>query len=44
MNFNASPYDNGVSGMTKEFEISAQAAKCGAMVSFCSYPTVSDSP
>jgi len=34
MNFNTSLYSNGITGMTEEFGISAQAARCGAMVSF----------
>ena len=32
MNFNTSLYGNAVPGMTKEFGISAQAARCGAMI------------
>jgi hypothetical protein len=32
MNFNTSLYSNAIGGMTKEFGISSQAARCGAMV------------
>jgi MFS family permease len=32
MNFNTSLYSNAITGMTKEFNISAQAARCGAMI------------
>ncbi|KAG9678229.1 MFS transporter, partial [Aureobasidium melanogenum] len=32
MNFNTSLYSNAITGMTEEFNISAQAARCGAMV------------
>lgn len=32
MNFNTSLYSNAITGMTEEFNISAQAARCGAMI------------
>jgi len=32
MNFNASLYSNAVKGISKEFDVSAQAARCGAMI------------
>jgi len=32
MNFNTSLYSNAITGMTEEFGISAQAARCGAMI------------
>lgn len=32
MNFNTSLYSNGLKGMSEEFHISAQAARCGAMI------------
>ena len=32
MNFNSSVYSNAISGMQEEFDISAQAARCGAMI------------
>lgn len=32
MNFNTSLYSNAITGMTEEFHISAQAARCGAMI------------
>ena len=32
MNFNTSLYSNAIGGMTEEFGISAQAARCGAMI------------
>lgn len=37
MNFNASVYGNSVSGLTKEFGISAQAARTGQMIFLISY-------
>ncbi|KAJ5907379.1 hypothetical protein N7495_000061 [Penicillium taxi] len=32
MNFNTSLFSNGLDGMSKEFDISLQAARCGAMI------------
>lgn len=32
MNFNTSLYSNGIKGISKEFGVSAQAARCGAMI------------
>lgn len=32
MNFNTSLYSNGLGGISKEFDISEQAARCGAMI------------
>jgi len=32
MNFNASLYFNAIPGITKEFGVSKQAARCGAMI------------
>lgn len=32
MNFNTSLYSNGLKGISKEFDISEQAARCGAMI------------
>ncbi|RKF83239.1 putative efflux pump kojT [Golovinomyces cichoracearum] len=32
MNFNTSLYSNAIPGITKEFDVSAQAARCGAMI------------
>ena len=32
MNFNTSLYSNGVGGISKEFHVSEQAARCGAMI------------
>ncbi|TQS35650.1 hypothetical protein Golomagni_03925 [Golovinomyces magnicellulatus] len=32
MNFNTSLYSNAIPGITKEFNVSAQAARCGAMI------------
>ncbi|KAA6409651.1 MAG: MFS multidrug transporter [Lasallia pustulata] len=32
MNFNTSLYSNGLGGISKEFHVSAQAARCGAMI------------
>ena len=32
MNFNTSLYSNAVSGISEEFNVSKQAARCGAMV------------
>jgi hypothetical protein len=32
MNFNTSLYSNGLGGISKEFNISEQAARCGAMI------------
>lgn len=37
MNFNTSLYSNGVSGISEEFGISEQAAKCGAMIFLVMY-------
>ena len=37
MNFNTSLYGNAIPGMTKEFGISAQAARCGAMIFLVTY-------
>lgn len=32
MNFNTSLYSNGLGGISEEFGVSAQAARCGAMI------------
>jgi MFS family permease len=32
MNFNTSLYGNAIKGITEEFNVSAQAARCGAMI------------
>lgn len=32
MNFNTSLYSNGITGISEEFHVSAQAARCGAMI------------
>jgi len=32
MNFNTSLYSNGIDGISKEFRVSAQGARCGAMI------------
>ncbi|KAL8907184.1 MAG: hypothetical protein Q9207_001550 [Kuettlingeria erythrocarpa] len=37
MNFNTSLYSNGLKGIEKEFGISAQAARCGAMIFLVTY-------
>jgi hypothetical protein len=37
MNFNASLYSNAVSGISKEFHVSEQAARCGAMIFLVAY-------
>jgi hypothetical protein len=37
MNFNASLYSNAVSGISKEFDMSEQAARCGAMIFLVAY-------
>jgi hypothetical protein len=37
MNFNASLYSNAVSGISKEFDISEQTARCGAMIYLVAY-------
>lgn len=37
MNFNTSLYSNGIGGISKEFGISEQAARCGAMIYLVTY-------
>ncbi|KAL9011351.1 MAG: hypothetical protein Q9173_003794 [Seirophora scorigena] len=37
MNFNTSLYSNGVHGISEDFHISAQAARCGAMIFLVTY-------
>ncbi|KAL8971720.1 MAG: hypothetical protein Q9197_003129 [Variospora fuerteventurae] len=37
MNFNTSLYSNGVHGISEEFHVSAQAARCGAMIFLVTY-------
>ena len=37
MNFNASLYANAVSGISKEFKVGEQAARCGAMIFLIAY-------
>ncbi|KAI4147284.1 MAG: hypothetical protein L6R39_003170 [Caloplaca ligustica] len=37
MNFNTSLYSNGLGGIEKEFGVSAQAARCGAMIFLITY-------
>jgi len=37
MNFNTSLYSNGLDGISKEFGVSAQAARCGAMIFLVAY-------
>lgn len=37
MNFNTSLYSNGLKGISKEFGVSAQAARCGAMIFLITY-------
>ncbi|KAL8747763.1 MAG: hypothetical protein Q9190_000421 [Brigantiaea leucoxantha] len=37
MNFNTSLYSNGLKGIEEEFKISAQAARCGAMIFLVTY-------
>lgn len=37
MNFNTSLYSNGLGGISEEFGVSAQAARCGAMVFLVTY-------
>jgi MFS family permease len=37
MNFNASLYSNAVGGISKEFHVSEQAARCGAMIFLIAY-------
>lgn len=37
MNFNTSLYSNAIPGITEEFGVSAQAARCGAMIFLVTY-------
>ena len=37
MNFNSSLYGNAIKGISKEFHVSAQAARCGAMIFLVAY-------
>ncbi|MCO5566243.1 hypothetical protein L7F22_019919 [Adiantum nelumboides] len=37
MNFNTSLYSNGLGGISEEFNVSAQAARCGAMIFLVTY-------
>lgn len=37
MNFNTSLYSNGLSGISEEFNVSMQAARCGAMIFLVCY-------
>lgn len=37
MNFNTSLYSNAITGITEQFNVSAQAARCGAMVFLVTY-------
>ncbi|KAL9614591.1 MAG: hypothetical protein Q9167_000960 [Letrouitia subvulpina] len=37
MNFNTSLYSNGLKGIEEEFKVSAQAARCGAMIFLVTY-------
>jgi hypothetical protein len=37
MNFNTSLYSNAIGGISEEFNISTQAARCGAMVFLVTY-------
>lgn len=37
MNFNTSLYSNGIAGISEEFNVSAQAARCGAMIYLITY-------
>ena len=37
MNFNTSLYSNGLGGISKEFHVSEQAARCGAMIFLITY-------
>ncbi|KAL8822337.1 MAG: hypothetical protein Q9191_006927 [Dirinaria sp. TL-2023a] len=37
MNFNTSLYSNGLKGISKQFGVSAQAARCGAMIFLVTY-------
>ena len=37
MNFNTSLYGNAIHGITKEFGVSAQGARCGAMIFLIAY-------
>ena len=37
MNFNTSLYSNAVKGISKEFNVSQQAARCGAMIFLVTY-------
>lgn len=37
MNFNTSLYSNALTGISEEFDVSAQAARCGAMIFLVAY-------